>query len=165
MSGSPSPTARPSPSPVRQFALIAGIIYVLAGLSGFLMFRPFWTPADVDRDPTLTVDLFYGRALMLFPVNILHNFVHLGIGVWGLLSYRTADGARVFARGLAILYIVLAILGAIPATRTLFGLVPLHSHDIWLHAGTAAIAGYFAFASGRHVRTDVTNAPPPAAGI
>jgi hypothetical protein len=25
----------------------------------------------------------------------------------------------------------------------MFGLIPLYSHDVWLHAGTAAIAAYF----------------------
>jgi len=43
---------------------------------------------------------------------------------------------------------------------TLFGLLPIHGHDIWLHAGTAALAGYSAGARGfgraprrRHPRT------------
>ncbi|MCC2629869.1 MAG: putative rane protein [Thermomicrobiales bacterium] len=27
--------------------------------------------------------------------------------------------------------------------HTMFGLTPLFSHDVWLHAGTAIIAAYF----------------------
>ena len=42
-----------------------------------------------------------------------------------------------------MLYGLLAVLGLIPATNTLFGFVPLHGHDVWLHAGTALIAAYF----------------------
>ncbi|MFN2501433.1 MAG: DUF4383 domain-containing protein [Pyrinomonadaceae bacterium] len=126
---------------IRKFALIAGIIYVLGGLSGFV---PAMTPHSHDMSP-IAVDSFYGRALGLFPVNILHNLVHLAIGAWGLIASRSLSGARMFGRGLAIFYGLLAILGLIPATNTMFGLVPLYGHDIWLHAGTALIAAYFGF--------------------
>jgi hypothetical protein len=35
------------------------------------------------------------------------------------------------------------VMGMVPGLNTVFGLLPLHSHDVWLHAGTAAIAAYF----------------------
>ena len=95
--------------------------------------------------PAVAIDSFYGRALGLFPVNILHNLVHLAIGVWGILGSRSLSGARFFGKGLAVLYGLLAILGLIPATNTMFGLVPIYGHDVWLHAGTALIADYFGF--------------------
>jgi hypothetical protein len=34
-------------------------------------------------------------------------------------------------------------MGLIPGLNNLFGFIPLHGHDVWLHAGTAAIAAYF----------------------
>jgi hypothetical protein len=126
---------------IKTFALIFGIIYVIAGISGFI---PGLTTHHADMPP-IAVDSFYGKALGLFPVNILHNFVHLAIGFWGILSSRSVGGARLFARGLAILYGLLAILGLIPATNTMFGLVPIYGNDVWLHAGTALIAAYFGF--------------------
>lgn len=126
---------------IRKFALIFGILYVIGGISGFI---PALSPHSHDMPP-LAVDSFYGRALGLFPVNILHNLVHLAIGIWGILASRSIGGARLFAQGLAIFYGLLAILGLIPATNTLFGLVPLYGHDVWLHAGTALIAAYFGF--------------------
>jgi hypothetical protein len=43
------------------------------------------------------------------------------------------------------LYGLLAILGLIPGTNTLFGLVPIYGHDVWLHALSALIAAYFGF--------------------
>ena len=82
--------------------------------------------------------MLYGYLIGLFPVNILHTAVHLAIGVWGIAAWRSAGGARVYARSLAILYGVLAVMGLIPGLNTVFGLIPLHSHDVWLHAGTAA---------------------------
>jgi hypothetical protein len=76
---------------IKTFALIFGIIYVIAGISGFI---PALNPHHMDMPP-IAVDSFYGRALGLFPVNILHNFVHLAIGVWGILASRSIGGALV----------------------------------------------------------------------
>lgn len=126
---------------IRTFALILGIIYVVAGIAGFI---PALTPHTADMPP-LSVEMAHGRALGLFPVNALHNLVHIAIGAWGILGSRSLSGARFFWRGLAIFYGLLAILGLIPATNTMFGLVPLYGHDVWLHAGTALVAAYFGF--------------------
>ena len=83
--------------------------------------------------------------LGLFPVNVVHHLVHLLVGVLGIAAYRAFDSARLYARGLAIVYGVLAVMGLISAANlhTMFGLTPLFSHDVWLHAGTAVIAAYF----------------------
>jgi hypothetical protein len=124
---------------VRQFSLIFGIVYLAVGVLGFI---PGLTqPAPVA--PDLEVSEMYGRLLALFPVNLLHNIVHLAIGLWGVLGSRTLSGAVTFSRSIAILYGLLAILGLIPVTDTLFGLVPIYSHDVWLHALSALIAAYF----------------------
>jgi hypothetical protein len=46
---------------------------------------------------------------------------------------------------MAIVFALLAIMGLIPGLNTLFGLAPLYSHDIWLHALSALLAGYFGY--------------------
>lgn len=126
----------------RYFALGAGIVYLLVGLMGFIP-GMHGLPAGA---PDLAVNTGYGYLLGLFPINVLHNIVHLAIGLWGILSYRSYAGSRVFARGLAILYGLLAIMGLLPAPfSTTFGLVPIFGNDIWLHALTALIAAYFGF--------------------
>ena len=126
---------------IRYFAIAAGMVYALVGLLGFVPGINVDGPPDA---PTLAIDSFYGYLLGLFPVNLLHNVVHLAIGAWGIVAYsRGIPGSRAFARGLAILYGVLTILGLIPGLNTLFGLVPLYGHDVWLHAVTAAAAAYF----------------------
>ncbi len=126
----------------RTFALVAGIIYLLVGVAGFI-------PAlgDERNSPDLTVDSLYFDLLWLFPVNILHNLVHLLIGALGVLAARSFDAARRYSQALAVVYAVLAVMGLIDAgnLHTTFELIPLFSHDIWLHALTAAVAAYFGF--------------------
>ena len=124
----------------RRFALIVGIVYLVIGIAGFI-------PGLVQGQdyPDLAVDAGSGALLGLFPVNVVHHLVHLLVGVLGIAAYRTFDSARLYARGLAIVYGVLAVMGLISAANlhTMFGLTPLFSHDVWLHAGTAIIAAYF----------------------
>lgn len=127
---------------VTTFAKIIGIAYLAAALLGFI--PAALTPPEAD-DPALKVHALHGHLLGLFPVNILHTLVHLGIGAWGLLAARDAVKARTFSRVLAVFYGLLAIFGLIPGLQTLFGLVPLHDHDVWLHALTALPAAYFGF--------------------
>ena len=122
------------------FALIFGIAYFGAGLLGLIPAALMPPPSDA---PPTQFTLLYGYLLGLFPVNVLHSAVHLAIGALGIAAWRGMAEPRVYARALAIFYGGLAVLGLMPATNTLFGLLPLHGHDVWLHAGTAAVAAYF----------------------
>ena len=134
----------------RNFALMAGVIFLLVGIMGFLPGLRTTPPGDV---PHVAVDAAYGYLFGLFPVNVIHNFVHMAIGAWGIAAYRTLPRAAGFARGLTIIYAIFAIMGFIPALNNVGGLVPLFGHDIWLHALTAAVAAYFGFA---HQRSEAT---------
>jgi hypothetical protein len=130
----------------RYFALGTGIIYLLVGLLGFI---PGMVTAYTG--PDLAVQAGAGNLMGLFPINILHNIVHLAIGAWGIAAYRSINGSVAFARGLAIFYGLLAILGLLPAPiSTTFGLIPIHGTDVLLHALTAAIAAYFGFMATRN---------------
>lgn len=124
----------------RLFALIFGIVYTLIGVLGFISGLRDSPPADA---PSLTVDSQYGYLFGLFPVNILHNIVHLAVGLLGIVAYYRFSTARAYAQAVAIVFAVLTVMGLIPGLRTTFGLIPLFSHDIWLHALTAVVAAYF----------------------
>ena len=121
------------------FALVFGIAYLGAGLLGLVPAALMPPPADA---PPTHLGLMYGYLLGLFPVNIVHTAVHLAIGAWGLAAWSGRASAVGYARALAVLYGVLAVMGMLPILNTTFGLIPLHSHDIWLHALTSLVAAY-----------------------
>lgn len=124
----------------RYFALIFGIVYTLVGLIGFV---PAFLQEATPGNPPVSLDTLHGNLLGIFPVNILHTIVHLLLGVWGILAYRSLDASRTYARSVAIIFGVLAVMGLIPGLQTTFGLIPLHSNDVWLHALSALLAAYF----------------------
>ena len=115
---------------VQRIAQVFGIILILVGLLGFVT-----TGFSMESDPAEAP-----RLLGLFPVNAVHNGVHLGFGLWGLLASRSWDGARNFCVIGGALYLVLAVLGFLVPTT--FGLIPIGGHDVWLHGvlGVALLA-------------------------
>lgn len=132
----------------RTFALVMGIILLVSGIAGFvpgLVHESQPAPTAPTAQPA--ADAAYGYLFGLFPTNALHNIFHLLWGVFGLIAYRSFSGARTFARVTAVVYAVLTVLGFIPGLNTLFGLIPLYGHDVWLHALITIAAAYFGFAA------------------
>ncbi|HVF16254.1 MAG TPA: DUF4383 domain-containing protein [Steroidobacteraceae bacterium] len=124
----------------QTFARIYGIVFLIIGVGGFI---PGLTQPHTH--PDLAVQAGSGMELGLFPVNVLHNIVHVLFGAWGLFAARNFDSSRMYARVVAIAYGLLTILGLIPATNTTFGLIPIYGHDVWLHALLAIGGAYFGF--------------------
>lgn len=135
---------------VKKFALIYGLFYAVIGILGFI---PGLVTAP-EMAGHLAAEAGHGRLFGIFPVNLWHNLVHLGIGIWGVVAARGFVSAVFYARANAVLFGALAVLGLIPATNTLFGLAPIHGHDVWLHVANAVLAGYFGF--GPPVRAEAT---------
>lgn len=129
----------------RTFAAVLGAVYTVVGILGFV--PALLTPPPADA-PRLAVDAAYGYFLGLFPVNVVHSLVHLAAGVWGLAAMRSWAQSLTYARGLAIIFGALTVLGLIPGLNSMFGLAPLWGHDIWLHGVTALAAAYFATRRG-----------------
>ena len=126
----------------RYFALICGIVFILLGIFGFI---PGMVATPGTGGPSVVIKTGYGYLLEAFAINVLHNIVHLAVGIAGLASYRSYVKARYYGRGLAIFYGVLAVMGLLPVLNTVFGLIPVFGHNVWLHAITAVIAAYFGF--------------------
>ena len=106
---------------VQKIAMVFGVVFLLIAIVGFI------SPGGM----AMTVDP-PGMLLGMFPINLLHNVVHLLFGIWGLAAARSWSGAKSYAQIGGVIYIVLAVCGVlIPGG---FGLVPLGGSDIWLHA-------------------------------
>ncbi|WP_294173857.1 DUF4383 domain-containing protein [uncultured Sphingomonas sp.] len=126
----------------RTFALVWGILFLLIAASGFI--PGLLQPAGPGH-PDMAVDTLYGDALGLFPVNVIHSVLHLLYGLWGIAASRSWSGARTYAKVVGVSYALLTVLGLIPGINTLFGLVPIFGHDVWLHLILAVPALYFGF--------------------
>jgi hypothetical protein len=92
------------------------------------------------------------RLLGLFPVNALHNVVHLLFGAWGLAASRSASAAAQYCTAGGAIYLVLAVLGLVIPTT--FGLIPIGGNDIWLHA----LLGVVLLGAGLQARRPATTA-------
>lgn len=123
----------------RNFALIFGIVFLAVGIAGFV--PQLVQPAEGGAMNIDGHDM--GMLLGMFPVNLYHNIVHVLFGLWGLAASRSARGALAYARGVAVIYALLTVMGLIPATDTLFGICPLYNNDVWLHGALAIVAAYF----------------------
>lgn len=124
----------------RTFARLYGIVFLIVGIAGFI---PGITPPH--QHPGLMITAASGNELGLFPVNVLHNLVHIAFGIWGIVAASGFVAARFYFRAVAVVYALLTVMGLIPATNTAFGLVPIYGHDVWLHALLALVAAYFGF--------------------
>ena len=125
----------------RTFALVLGLGFLVVGLAGF-----FPSPAPPDA-PRLTIEHGHGLLLGIFPVNTLHNVVHLLFGGLGLAAFAGMFSARAYAQLVGVAYLLLAVLGLLPATNTTFGLIPIYGADVALHAVLGLAAAYFGFMS------------------
>src|SRR5687768_2517421 len=118
---------------VKRVALVFGIVFLLIGILGLVQAGG----REMGADPAPHV------LLGLFPVNLLHNIVHLLFGIWGIAAARSYAGAKSYAQIAGVIYIVLAVLGFIAPTT--FGFIPIGGNAIWLHAVLGLALAYFGF--------------------
>ena len=112
---------------VQRISQVFGIVFIVVAVLGFIQ-----GGMSMEADPELAP-----KMLGLFPVNVLHNLVHLAFGVWGLLAARSFTGAVSYARIAGVIYLVLAALAFVDPTT--FGLIPIGGNDIWLHVLLGAV--------------------------
>lgn len=141
---------------IRTFALVYGIVFVVAGAAGFI--PAFVTPASTGME-TAAGHMGEGLLLGLFPTNALHNIFHLLWGVWGLLSVGSARRSWIYAAVTAAVYLVLSAVGWAWGLNTALGFLPLHGNDVWLHLGLGLVALAAALTTHGSWREDVSRRP------
>jgi Domain of unknown function (DUF4383) len=113
-------------SPARLYAVVVGSVLVVAGIIGFFYNGHFGSGNDVFGHDT-TVKVFG-----ILAVNGWHNIVHLVTGALGLLAAGYA--ARVYAFGLGLVYIAVAVWGFIIGSGdAILTVVPINTADNVLH--------------------------------
>jgi arginine exporter protein ArgO len=119
---------------VQKAALIAGIVFLVVGIAGFI--------------PGLTTNFgdmsFAGHGSMamllgIFQVSVLHNLVHLLYGVAGLAFARSRIGSRNYLVIGGIVYAVIWLYGLFFSGDHPANFVPLNSADNWLHLILAVV--------------------------
>jgi hypothetical protein len=120
---------------VKRVAMVFGVVFIIIGVLGFTV-PGGMAMGDAANAPKL---------LGLFPVNLLHNLVHILFGVWGLAAARSFSGAVAFCKLGGMIYLALAVVGLVAPTT--FGLIPLGANDVFLHTALGVLlvwAGFMA---------------------
>jgi hypothetical protein len=123
-----------SRTPAQLYALVVGATLVVAGIIGFFYNSTFTNDKSVHDD-------VFG----ILAVNGWHNVVHIATGALGLLAIGYA--ARIYAGGLGLVYIAVAIWGFIIGSGdSILSIVPVNTEDNILHLliGLAGVAAYLA---------------------
>jgi hypothetical protein len=100
----------------RTVAAILGVVYLAAGIAGFILDSPLFD---------------------LFEVNTLHNIVHIAIGAVLLYAMMNAATAVMANRWIGLVLIALGVLGFFVANP--FDLIPIGGMDIWLHLASGVV--------------------------
>ena len=117
-----------SGTPVQAAAALVGAAFLLVGVLGFI--------------PGITADSgsleaagheSHAELLGIFQVSVLHNAVHLLLGVAGIALARRPSSARAFLVGGGALYLVLFVYGLVVDRDSEANFVPLDTADNWLH--------------------------------
>jgi len=149
----------------RACALILGVIFLFVGIAGFvpdLMTLPAAAPNVQVDAPRLSFDDGYGYVLGLFPTNFLHNAVHIVVGVLGIAAATSLGGAIAYNQGFTVAYVLIVLMGLIPATNTTFGLMPIYGNNVWFNALTAIVAGYIGFIKPGLVKAKASEVSSPS---
>ena len=121
-------TADKAGATVRNAAKAVGAVFLLVGILGFI-------PGITQNIYPLSFAGHGGNDTLigLFKVSVLHNIVHLLFGVAGLAMAKTTRSATSYLVGGGIIYLVLAIYGAVIDTGSAANFVPVNTADNWLH--------------------------------
>ncbi|HEU5056065.1 MAG TPA: DUF4383 domain-containing protein [Kofleriaceae bacterium] len=131
-------------SPAQVYALVFGVALLLAGILGFFYTSDFTTSGEGDREALLGV----------FDVNGWHNVVHLASGLLGLALAGSWRGARLYAWGFGLTYLVVTVWGfVIGDGEEILGLIPVNTEDNFLHLAISLLGIFAALLT--------PSAPPP----
>ena len=128
----------------RVFALVAGIVFLVAGVLGFIprmaVHHVLWSMSGMTGS--------HEYLLGIFAVDTVHNLINLVIGAVGIAAYDW-DRARLYCQGMGIFCLLIGILGFIPAllygNGMLLGMFHVNLADNLVYLVVGVIAAYLGF--------------------
>lgn len=108
---------------IRILAILVGLAFIFGGVAGYGVFPQF-----------VQDNLLFGY----FEVDNMHNMIHIGTGVLGILCSTTAGLSRFFFIVIGIAYAILAGLGYYYDGDAYF--MHVNMADNYLHTGIAVVA-------------------------
>ncbi|MQA99035.1 MAG: DUF4383 domain-containing protein [Actinobacteria bacterium] len=130
-----------------MFALVIGVVYLLVGIAGFFVAGSFTGGSADDK-------------LILFPINHLHNIIHVALGVGWIWGSRTVATAKQINTLFGIVLLAVAVLGFVVPDfmQDLINVQSAGDADNFLHLVTGALGLYFGTAgAGDRIRTGTTS--------
>jgi multisubunit Na+/H+ antiporter MnhG subunit len=119
-------------------ALIFGIIYTLVGIIGFI--------GGLGG----TTGIATTKLLNTFNINVVHNIVHLVIGIPGLLVAGNEERAAAYLKTFGWILIIVGIVGIF--WQNPFGILPIGGVDVVLHLVTGIIFAFVGYRAAGSVR-------------
>lgn len=124
-------------------ALVVGIVYAFFGIAG-LFPRAIYLPPPRLKYDQMDIVGHFGYLFTWLPTNPVHTALYILVGLGGIAAALTFFTATVYLRGVLLLTIGLTFMGLMPlGINHLFGLMPLFSWNVMLHAVTAMLVYYF----------------------
>lgn len=121
----------------KTLAMIFGVVFVLVGLLGFVNMP----------------------ILGLFEVNVLHNLVHIILGIILIAGSRSMNPKAAVSsmKTVGIIYLIVAVLGfvLVPVSGKLLGLVQMNAADNWLHL----VLGVVLLIASMSVKSEMKSSP------
>jgi hypothetical protein len=136
---------QPDMTKIRNAALILGVVFLILGLIGFLPGLTFVPGTTSQPTNAIYPDPGYGYIFGIFPTNYFHNAIGILVGFWGIAAYTSLGGSIAFLQLFTVIYGAQAILGLLPFTNTLFGMMPLFGGNIGVSLLAGSIAAFFGF--------------------
>jgi hypothetical protein len=118
-------------SPAQIFALLFGVVYLLIGIVGFAV-----TGFDDFASE------IYDEKLLVFPLNPLHNLVHIAIGAVWLYASKDHATAKSVNTIIGVAYLLVGVLGLLGVLNFL-AIEDAGSADNYLHLASGALSLYF----------------------
>lgn len=118
---------------VQWAALLAAACLLLLGVAGFV-------PGLTEGVGAMPLAGHHSGALLfgVFEVSVLHNLVHVVLGLAGFVLARTYARSRAYLLGGGLILLGLWLYGLLIAPGSTADVVALNNADNWLHFGLGA---------------------------